>query len=223
MKLGFIVLALVTVACGKYGPITGSNEKVGEIKKFGELLVGDTSVISQICTALDYKSSTISSSINSSFIFQTNQTDCNGKALINGDIETTIQNQGLGLVFKNKSDNNDYIFANVETSSSGILSEICGNRANSSNTITTNQEVMSYTTQVGTDDCPSIGTEKCIYVEKGINMGNNTYKVHTKEWIRVKTDLGSNQRNIGFFTYRKKVTQSYCAQNEVQVLQAILK
>jgi hypothetical protein len=224
MKFSILILLAFSVSCGRYDVTSGQSASIGEIKSLTvrSISASEQNTLSQMCSALSTKTATISSATGSTFTFGTSQTDCQGQSVGSGDVATYIQNLGSSFVFKRRSDNSDFFFSNVETTSSGVLSEICSNLGSLSGGFTTGQEVTYFkTTDILSADCPPASGEVCIYTEKGTDQGNNTAKIHTKEWIRVR--LNSNQGKVGFFTYRRKVSQSYCGQNQVQIQSATLK
>lgn len=225
MKLGTIALLILSVSCGRYKVTGGNTASVGELRQMTtrQLAADEQESIGQICNALRIKSGTISSVSGATFTFDTAQTDCNGQSLGSGEVQTTIQNSGFGPTFKRKSDGQDFFFPTVETLTSGTFSELCSSLS-TANGVQTNatQEVTFYrSTNIPQNECePRIG-EVCFYLEKGFDQLNGSVKIHTKEWIRVRT--ASTQGKIGFFTFRRKISQSYCPENQAQVLEATLK
>lgn len=217
-------MIVFSAACGKYEVATKQNSSVGEIKSTtAQSLSGaEQTLLSQMCVSLSSKTTTLSSAIGSVFKFGTTVTDCSGDVASSGDVETYITGSGGTYSFKRRSDNSDFFFPNVETSSSGLLSEICSNLGNATNGFSSGQEITFFKARdILSTDCAPVTGEVCLYIEKGTSQGNDTVKIHTKEWIRVRTS--SNQGKIGFFTFRKKVSQSYCGQNQVLIQTATLK
>jgi hypothetical protein len=59
-----------------------------------------------------------------------------------------------------------------------------------------------------------------VLAEFGTVQGDSA-TVHTKEWLRVRT-TDNKEKYIGFVTYRKKITRSYCGINDVLVFKSNL-
>lgn len=226
MKYSLLALMVVgSVACGKYDSNLQSNS-VGESRSSNSLVVTSTdrNNLSSVCSALTYKAGGLPALGGQTFLFTTKQSDCDGVTVIDADITVQVQNIGSGFVFKNTQNGLDYIFPEVETQSTGLLSSVCGSVGSFSNPIIDiNSQSALWVTTVGISsrDCVPAGGEICVQVERGILSGNQTYTIHTKEWMRVKTN--SSQAMYGYFTHRKKVTNALCAPFKAQVSEAFLK
>ena len=81
---------------------------------------GDRSNLSLVCNALAQKASIIPSVLGSSLVFSTVQSDCAGESSSQAGVEVVIQGNSPQNVFKTKSNNQDFIFPEVETTSSGL-------------------------------------------------------------------------------------------------------
>lgn len=224
----YLLLALMvfgSIACGKYDSDIESNS-IGESRSANALTVtsSDRNNLTAVCSALAAKASTLGSVIGNSFLFTTKQSDCDGKAVIDADITVKLQNGGSGFVFKNTHDGMDYIFPEVETPTTGLLSSVCGDLSTFSNPIIdiAGQSALWITTSgIPSKDCVPASGEVCVQVEKGMLTGDQTYTIHTKEWMRVR--VNSSQDKYGFFSHRKKVTNAICSPFKAQISEAFLK
>lgn len=223
MKLSLLLLSFALVSCGEYKNQGLAQNKVGDILPVianSPANGSDRANVSAICNALAQKSNILGTALNSTHTFFASQQDCSGNQMGAGDVETVIQSNGSNFVFKRKSDGLDFIFPNVETPDSGVMAEICNNLSNLTNPVVGNEITYFTTTGISSNDCPTASGEICIAIRKAFAQGN-TAQVHTKEWMRVR--VAGTQGRVGFFTHRKKVTQSFCAQNEALIFQATLK
>jgi hypothetical protein len=229
MKLSLILMSILLASCGEYGPISTLNTtKVGETLPLSGSPLSDTdrANLTTICNSLANKSSSLQSTVNSTLSFVTSQTDCSGNSMGSGTTDVTIQNSGSDFVFKQKVNGLDFIFPNVETNTSGVMSPACQNVASlsvTSNAFSTpNGATTVYytTTGISPTDCPIITGEQCVLVQSGQTDAAGV-RINTKEWIRFR--ISSTQGKLGFFTYRKKVAQSFCGVNETLTSQATLK
>lgn len=212
MKLAVLSLMLLAVACGQYESVS-SGSQLGQVRAFSPAAVDPTtaSQLSAICNALAQKSSILTSAIGSTHNFDAAQTTCEDVIVNMGIVQTTIQQFG-DFQFR-KTDGTSFIFPNVETDTSGIMQPICANLANLQTQFQTASEVTSVTTTgISPDDCTPLAGETCVLFESG-PLSGQSFTVTTKEWVRFRVTNPNNQK-IGFFTQRKKVSQSFCGNNQ---------
>jgi hypothetical protein len=224
MNKSMVLLTLFLFSCGDYKPGNGLYNTVGEVRSLGlspsEVSSDTRATVVSICNALVQKESILSTALSTSHTFLTSQTDCQGNNISTGNVNVTIQSNGQAYLFR-KSDGGDFIFPNVETSTSGILADVCANVSNLTNPIVGQTEVTYFrTTGIDPRDCTILTGESCIQVEKAFVQDGNAV-VHTRDTLRIR--INSNQGRIGFFTQRNKVTKSFCGLNEVLSFSAILK
>jgi hypothetical protein len=226
MKFFFITLMILGVSCGKYEVSSVGSNTVNELRAVtpgSELSDSDRSNLAAVCSALNNKLNILGQGTSGSFFtFFAVEKDCNNNLISAGNVDVTITNQGNSAYgFKRKSDGQDFLFPNVETPSSGVFSEICSNVANIK-AANIDGSAVTFVTTIGISsaDCPPVRDEICVKIEKGTVQGTSAL-IFSRDWIRIRT--GGAQGKIGFFTQRKKVTQSYCAQNEALVLEARMK
>lgn len=224
MKYSLAFMVFLAVSCGKYIPGSMTDTSIGEVRT---LSVSPAAVTPEtrtnvvaICNALLQKEAILSTAVNTTHTFTANQTDCQGSAISSGTQNVTIQRGSGGYVFR-KVEGGDFMFPEIETTSSGVLSEICSNISNLRNPIIGRSEAVYFATSgINPSDCSPLFGELCIQVETAFVQGS-TATIHTKDWLRIRTNPA--QARLGFFSQRKRVTRSYCGQNEVLSFTATLK
>ena len=225
MKFSILPMMLLLASCGDTLPGSGSINRVGETRSLLNTSVAvsglDRQNIISLCSALSQKESILPTTVNSTHIFSISQTDCGGRLTETGDVGVTIQNVG-GYVFR-RNDNLSFIFPEVETATTGILKEVCASVTlpNLANPLRTTSDVLYFgTLGIGPVDCPPRSGELCILLERGLVQGTSAV-IHTQDWIRIK--VNPLEEKLGFFSYRKRITKSFCAPNQTQTFTATLK
>ena len=221
MKYFWIVAIFLTTACGKYDAPTG-NATVGQQRQVSTsraLGTSEQTSLSNICNALSVKASRLPQSTNAPFSFNSSQTDCIGTMISSGIVATTIQTDGANYFFKTSTGMN-FIFPDVETPTHGVFTQICSSIGNIQDVTTLSNGDAQFVTLSG--ECPSVGGETCVLIETGspVSGVTGTFRIHTKEWIRLNTTATSSR--YGFFTYRKKVSQAFCSDTEAVTYQTTL-
>jgi len=158
------------------------------------------------------------------YVFSYSSKKCSDSSVSSAiDIATTLQNSGSSYKFL-QSNGSVFYFGEVETSTSGSLSRICSQMADSgaiSNPIISGNEVLFVTTGISNGDCPSVFDESCVSLEKGTIDTSGMAKIHTKEWIRF--NIKSNSGKNGFYTFQKQITSQGCSEGAFSINQATLK
>lgn len=222
MKFPFLILtAFMTLSCGKAIVSNDQNTRLGATLEIAVLSTNDKNNLTIICNALKEKSLVLPQSIGTSLVYNTTQTDCENRTVSQGDQEVVVTNNN-GYVYKLKSNNLEYIFPDIETENQGVFQNICAplaaNPAGFSNPVPVQTVAANvYANNVPSTDCPFVNGESCVQ----FNITDGQGKVITKEWIRFR--YRSNTGRIGFYTYRKKVTQGTCADNKFITHTAVLK
>lgn len=222
MKFRFLLLTLpILASCGKTLPGSAAQQRLFPRSLTVEAVQGSTlTAVQTVCQALQQKEGVLSQTIGTSLTFETTQTDCSGNVISNGDVTVSIQGSSGQYTFR-KADGGDYVFPNVETTQSGIFAEICSNLFNLQSPLITSNGLNSEATYVSlSSSCPSSVGEICLEVVKA-NVQNTTVIPHTSDIIRIRTH--SSAGKIGFFTYRNRVTRSFCGQNEAMTFTALMK
>lgn len=225
MKFGFLSLAFLAISCGKIDVTTSGSTTVGESRSVNALSVlsdTDRNNLTSVCNALGTKNSALPTFVGATYSWASATADCDKKVTPELNVETVIQSNGQNYVFKRKDNNQDFIFPNVETNTSGILADACNFLNGLQNPLVSGSTATYYTTTgISSEDCVPTSGEVCVSVETAGRSGD-FYIVHTKEWLRVRVSSPTNAR-IGFVTQRKKVTQGSCGIGEVLEFRASLK
>lgn len=220
MKYCSLFFLTLLFSCGKYDSDT-TRELIGESRSATALSVSSTdrNNLTSICSALSEKATTLPLP-SGPYTYATRQTDCQNNVLVDTDVSVTID---TSFLLKKTTDNQDYIFPLAETNTSGLLADICGDLSLFVNPqVASDGSTATWITTLGitSNHCSAASGELCVQVEKGILNGDNSYTIHTKEWMRVR--VSSTLGKLGFFTVRKRLTQASCAANESQVAEASL-
>lgn len=227
MKYSILFLSILAVSCGEYKTTGVSSDRVGDIR---QVITDDLSPATRldrenmvkVCNALAKKEAILLTALNSNHTFSTFQSDCEGNIMSSGNVTVVLQ-RGLSeeFVYKRTSDGLDFIFPTLETTKSGVVSDICQNISNLTNPVKADSNITYFSTSgISGSDCAQATGEICVRVEQAFLQGT-TATVHTKEWLRVRVSSPDN-KYIGFVTERKKVTQSFCGQDEALTFKASL-
>jgi len=218
MKVLLLSLIILTAACGKYEVAPGSS-KIGEKLSVSSLTSLDRSNLQSICSALGSRNTVV----NTTLSFDTFEGDCVGNTITNGVVQTTIQQSGSNYVLKRKVTGQDYIFPDLESPTQGLLGDICTNLANIENPVQSGADQVTYTT-TGPDiaECGVQNEQLCVVVKRA-SLQNGEFFVHTKDFMRVKVSDAGRTGKLGYFTFRKKISRSFCGINEQLVFSATLK
>jgi hypothetical protein len=218
MKLLLLSSLILASACGKY-EITSSGSTIGERLSVTSLTSLDRSNLASICNALSSKNVAVNTTLN----FESSESDCTGVSITKGLVPTTVQQSGSNFVLKRKTTGQDFIFPDLESASSGLLGDICQNLGSLENPVQTSTEQIIYsTTSSDISDCAPKAEELCVSVKRA-NLQNGEYIVHTKDLMRVKVADAGRTGKLGYFTFRKKITRSFCGLNEQLTFSAELK
>ncbi|HXH29590.1 MAG TPA: hypothetical protein VNJ01_02145 [Bacteriovoracaceae bacterium] len=223
MKISFLILVSVLASCGE---IKKSGNSVGEIRTFSPVTVDQNSAgrIATICQALAQKSQVLAQALNTAHTFEVNQTDCAGAPIDSGPTEVRIQKNANGeYVFRRTSDGLDFVYPDVETATSGIMSRLCANQEQLVNPfkIENDQVVWFRATGTSSEDCRPTSDELCILLETATPEYPGSYKIHTKEWVTFR--VNTLKEKLGFFSQRKTVSSSICGLNQSRQIKATLK
>lgn len=230
MKMIWLLGLTLVASCGKV--TLPESETLGEsystdIKK---IVMGSTEhqQITQICDAINTKSQTVSSLVNTNYVFGVTSKNCLDTGF--GDLpdsNVTLVNQG-GL-YKFLEGSNLFYFADVETDASGTLHAICEKIRFSPADLevpipdieVTNGRIYYSTNGISSSDCLAQTGERCIKVEKAIVSSSDTSKakVNSREWIKIKVE----QPLLGFFNYKKRISNAGCGDSNILGRTATLK
>ncbi|MGE3608200.1 MAG: hypothetical protein AB7I27_01335 [Bacteriovoracaceae bacterium] len=225
MKWGPLLLFLL-MGCGKISS-TNSSFTLREQRSYSPLIASADvkAELAVICNALAAKVNVLPQVLGSSFVFSLSTKSCEQSQLqAPQDVEVVIQRPVSNYVFKVKSSGLDFIYADVETPTSGQLGELCQRYANTLSPIT-NPFMLSNGNAVwfsigNFSECSPTTAERCVQLETGAADGAQ-FKIHTKEWIKVRTD--ANYSRVGFFSQRTTISSSICGINGYTENKAVLK
>lgn len=227
MKCTYLAFILLMASCGRY-EVGGSSSTIGEVRSFtpSALSSSDLTNLQKICQALGSKNT--STLVNSTHIFSSAQTNCGGGNAETGTLVTTrILSVGGNSFFKRQDNGLDFIFPEVDTPSFGIMSRVCGALTSQTgltnpSRLTSGESQWVSTLGINSADCLPSSGEVCVLFETGSPQdGGSDYVIHTKEWVKFRTN--SIEPKLGFYSFRKKITKSFCTQNDFLTYEATLK
>lgn len=226
MKFSLILLSFLALSCGKIGTTSSGSNTVGEsrsINAFSVVSDTDRNNLNVVCNSAAAKSAILPSVVGATYNWSSSTSDCAKKVTNEFNVETIIQNTGTNFVFKRKDNNQDFIFADVETNTSGILADACSllNGGQQNPVVSGSNASYISTSAISSSDCQPTSGEICVSIERASQQGDQ-FVVHTKDWLRVRVSSPTNER-IGFVTQRKKVTRGSCGTDQVLQFEASLK
>lgn len=199
---------------------------VGENKKYEPLELNDADAqkVRTICSALANKEGVLNILVSNGneYHFKYAQKNCeDSKMPAMKSVVTSIQGFDPHYSFVPKNGVH-FGFQNVETTSNGIMAEICdevfdGRELKSPMTVRSG--AIWFSTTTADEHCKSESKEYCIQIQRGNSSGNNYYKIHTNEWMKVAL----TGKNKGFFTERKLISSASCPDKKKFEKKAILK
>ncbi len=212
MKTTLILLLLFSVSCGKVDMKTGGG--VGQIRSIQpqQISVGEHLVFDSICAGLTKKAQRFASSLPSSLTFDVQEKDCDGKTITFGSQQVRVEGSSGSYTFARQDSGGSFIFPNAETTSSGVMKEVCEG-AQSMPLINEGEARWVSTTGFSSSECPSASGEQCVLIETASKQGTgDSYRVHTREVVRFNVNANSGKH--GYFMYRKKFADSNCDEGD---------
>lgn len=198
-----------------------TEDSVGDNTQFiqAPLASDDVARLKAICNAVSMKEDQLSVLISSQYTFSYAEKKC-GESSIGAaqDVKVSIERPYGNYVFMKESGDN-FAFPDVETTSMGVLASICKMSSFVSPITTSSTGALWFTTKSNIKHCSPGSTQYCLHIQKGSLVGNNTYKIHTNEWIKFKLD---NPRR-GFFVERKLISSASCDSKKTIERRAVLK
>jgi hypothetical protein len=204
MRLSILVILILAVACGKMGePTSGIGEEMG--REVSQVSAADVASVKVICEALMKKNALAQTLQNTSYSFLVAKKECQDS--IFGDkveVPVIIKNSNDGYVFK-QVDESLFYFPQIETHNSGVMEVLCKEVENLKIPVRIADNYVFFT--VNSPDCPFGKNEMCISFKKGLlNKETQKIKIHTSEAVRFRLI----EPRVGFYTYRKLLSQSTC-------------
>ncbi len=203
-----------------------AGDTVGNVRRFDpiELRDSDFKKVHGICMALAAKEDVLNILISNAaeYSFQYAQKNCDdSKMPALKNILTTIQ--GFDPYYTFQAQNGLHFgFPNVETTTNGIMAEICENvfrDGKIESPMSTRSGAIWFTTVTASEHCKSDSKGSCIHIQRGTLKSGYDYKIHTNEWMKVS--LSGSRR--GFFTERKLISSASCDGKKTFEKRAILR
>ena len=206
----FPLLLLSLVSClSEQAP--SDSLSLNEVVRFEPLMVTveDNERINSICNALLDKEDILDVLVTSGneYLFDYGQKGCSESSFpALKRVRTTIQRSEMNYLFRPK-ENDVFGFSDVETTTKGVLTQICANTQNLMSPMQTSSSgALWFTTFVASEHCQSDAEGICIHLQKGSVVDDFNYKIHTNEWLKIKITNGKR----GFFTQRKLISNAPC-------------
>ncbi len=166
--------------------------------------------IDAICRALTLKEELLPvlASGNTIYTFSYSRKECGDRgASLSKAVPTRISESGGYFVFA-PTEASEFGFRDVETASKGALEQICQNTGRLQSPIqTSRQSALWFTSFEAGGECEADANHYCIYLQRGVLTDSETYRIHTREWIKFRI----TDEKRGFFTERKIVTSTGCS------------
>lgn len=219
----FLLILFLVIGCGKSPSSSSSKIVLGQERQFNPVAVSGSlkDDIAVICQALINKSNALPGLIGSSFTYSVASKSCEQESLSGtSDVAVVIQKPAANFVFKVQSSGLDFVYSDVETTSSGIMGEICSRGDSLTNPFQLSNGSALWLTTGASSECTPGPGQKCIGIDTASVQGTG-YKVHTREWITFNTN--SSLPRVGFFTERTTVSASICGTNQQTQTRAVLK
>ena len=217
MKLTLLMTIFLISSCGKIN--LPEDSKLGQLvdPSTQPIVVGSSehSKIKEICDALQTKTLTISALVNTDYMFSNTTKQCldtNFSPMADANVKMVNQSGSL----KFSEGNNLFYFSDVETIDTGVLGFICQRLDNLASPIALDATNLLYFTASDfiSTDCQNEPTQRCLKIERAVKVAvsktEDKGRVHTREWIKVRLD----QPRIGFFSYRKLISEAGCVDGQ---------
>ncbi len=208
MKALLLVSSLVFfISCTvEEAPTPKSN--LGSVREFLQVPVNGEE-FAHLCSKLEQKESRLPSlsTAQAEYNFSYSQKNCNQPELgPASEVAVTIDQLG-GNYFFRPVGNVSFGFKEIETSTEGIMKEICANVRALTNPLMTGSNSAIWFRKINQDNCRSDKNNICIKFEKGSVDNYNRYAIHTEEIIQ----FSLNGNNTGFFVKRYLSTLGNCS------------
>jgi hypothetical protein len=217
MKLTLLMTIFLISSCGKIN--LPEDSKLATLNSLTSLPIvagsSEHSKIKEICDALQVKSVTISSLVNSDYVFSNTSKQCSDTSFSPiADANVKMINQSGSLKFS--EGNNLFYFSDVETIDTGVLGLICQRIDNLVSPIALDSTNLLYFTALDfvSNDCQNEPNQRCLKIERAVKVSVSKTlekgRVHTREWIKVRLD----RPRIGFYSYRKLISEAGCIEGQ---------
>lgn len=212
MKLALLFIAVLSASCGKIEGIKGGSN-LGQVRELqvSAISTGEALLYDRICQALTRKADKLETALPNSLSFDVVEKDCDKIQVLGAGAQPVrVEKTGTGeFQFRRQDSNALFVFPSVETTSFGLMKEICAG-ATQLPVVSGDSAKWVYTADPSNEDCPVKSNEVCLTFERGSKEPNttNSYRVHTREFIRFNVEL--NGGKYGYYTHRKAFSTNNC-------------
>ncbi|HXH74234.1 MAG TPA: hypothetical protein VNJ08_04670 [Bacteriovoracaceae bacterium] len=224
-KLILLTVLFMSFGCGNdHAKVTNL---LGETRAFSPVVMSDAerTRLTTICNALTTKAQALAQVNTQNLSFSVSQRECSAAAgFLAGSVvivPTTITANPPEFKLRRADNGNPFVYADLETSESGIMKTVCAELATATNPrrLDNGTSIWITTSDISTTDCNPKGNELCLQIETGTPNGTN-FDITTREWMKFQLD--ASLPRYGFFTERRTLTNALCGLNLTSQTQAIL-
>jgi hypothetical protein len=208
----FLLLPLLVFgACVSEPEQDQASGTVGVVRRYEPIVitVEDNQRIEAICRAISAKEDFLDILVTTvaEYDFTYTQKGCSEtEPSSSKDVVTTIERSDSSYIFKSKN-GEGFGFPDVETTSRGVMKEICQYQGALTSPIQTSRSgALWFTTFTDSKYCQSDANGICVHLQRGSIMDDLNYSIHTNEWIKFKI---TNEKR-GFFIERRFVSSANC-------------
>lgn len=224
MKILFSILIL-SLGCGRVEVGNSKGTSLGSVRTISPVTVNsaEKSQIQSICSAIAQKTTNLAMTANFSYLFNFSQKICGNVTVPAQDANVLLQSNGAGgYSFKNSNGQN-FVFPEVETTTTGSMAKICASLTNLQNPIAAGNGNFIWMSTTSTPNCVSNTNQRCIQLETGIptDATNTSYRIISTEVM--KFNIQPSQPNLGFYTDRRFLTNVSCGNNQFSDTSAFMK
>ncbi len=220
-KILLLTTFVLASSCGKID--TTKNSILGSVVAFQPeaLTTEDARLLRKICSSLETKETNLGASSSTVYTFAVQDKSCSSD--LSG--ETNVAVNVDYPKFKRVDTGGNFIFPDIEATDSGIMKTICDETDNPISPVKNASGVAIWfsTIDISASDCNSSNGQPCIIIKKGIPSGpsGNKFEIVSQEWMQFQTII--NQGNVGFWIFRKAITNTSCTNTDYTEVRATLK
>lgn len=223
MKLlfAFILLSLVA-SCGKTPEGVSGAGSVGQSRSFVSAPATTTqqNIVSTLCTKLMQKENNLQFYVNgfSKFNYDTTYTACDD-SVTTGSAAPTLTNNGGVLQYYLAPGQS--LVTSIETSKSGLISQLCQAGANLGYPLETSSSVAIWYSVYSDGDCPRTDPDyQCVRLETGVKQVNGQYIINRNDQFVL--DFSPGQQS-GMVVRHERAEQGNCANNKTVLRTSVFK
>lgn len=218
MKILSVVLLLGIIACGRSPVGSGSLGRKFSTSQQA-ISANEATALQTICGALAQKQSALQQGTGLALTYNVAQRDCGtGSQSRTSTVTVNVESTGTSFPLRRADNNSLFIYPDAETPISGVMRSVCSAltdrlipvKVDDSNFVTFNTGSFPECT-------PGVG-EACIQIIQGTASGTDSFTENKQEWIRFRT----SGARLGFFSFRRTISNSFCAAGETMETLATL-